>query len=226
MSDDSTMAIINVNSKGSKPASTNVTDSTLKDASISIAIDPVALITTECITVTSAMRKHSRWAHATVSTILGGSAGSSHATAQISRPSTPKDGVDRKNSKGYDEDATLASRWGLRGKKGKSMQDNPLMASFGRLRRELSGCKGRFGRSQGSKCLPFVRYKDVRYSGSTTSIPTSYPGICNIGSHNVTGARFNHKILRVQSHMRRVAALVCSHAVVVGRYNALPIRSK
>ena len=38
---------------------------------ISIAIDPVALITTECITVTSAMRKHTRWAQSSVSAILG-----------------------------------------------------------------------------------------------------------------------------------------------------------
>jgi brefeldin A-resistance guanine nucleotide exchange factor 1 len=42
---------------------------------------------------------------------------------------------------GFD-DGGLANRWGLRGKKGKSMQDNPLMAGFGRLRRELTGCKG------------------------------------------------------------------------------------
>ncbi|KAK7748907.1 GDP/GTP exchange factor for ARF [Cytospora paraplurivora] len=32
-------------------------------------------------------------------------------------------------------------RWGLRGKKGKSMQDNPLISGFGRLRHELTGVR-------------------------------------------------------------------------------------
>lgn len=118
-----------------------------KHNSVSVAVDPVALITTECITVTSAMRKHARWAHSSVSTILGGSSSPSTAGFQGSRPSTPGD--DRGNRTGQksraplmDEDLGLASRWGLRGKKGKSMQDNPLMAGFGRLRRELMSCKG------------------------------------------------------------------------------------
>lgn len=38
------------------------------------------------------------------------------------------------------EDDSLASRWGLRGKKGKSMQDNPLLSAFARLRNDLRGC--------------------------------------------------------------------------------------
>ncbi|KAA8571032.1 hypothetical protein EYC84_000398 [Monilinia fructicola] len=92
---------------------------------VSVAVDPVALITTECITVTSAMRKHARWAHSSVSSILGG-------PRRAPRGSTVPEGND---------DIGLANRWGLRGKKGKSMQDNPLMAGFGRLRRELTGCK-------------------------------------------------------------------------------------
>ncbi len=115
---------------------------------ISVAVDPVALITTECITVTSAMRKHARWAHSSVSAILGGSS-PSNLGRQSSRPATPGD--DSNNLRRHkirpsltdgDEDGGLANRWGLRGKKGKSMQDNPLMAGFGRLRRELAGCKG------------------------------------------------------------------------------------
>ena len=71
---------------------------------------------------------------------------------QSSRPSTPRDdpghrrGQKTRSSSGLGgdgfDDGGLANRWGLRGKKGKSMQDNPLMAGFGRLRRELTGCKG------------------------------------------------------------------------------------
>jgi brefeldin A-resistance guanine nucleotide exchange factor 1 len=119
----------------------------------SVAVDPVALITTECITVTSAMRKHARWAHSSVSAILGGSSTPMNPSMQNSRPSTPRDEIgsrkghkNSRTSSGFadgSDDGGLANRWGLRGKKGKSMQDNPLMAGFGRLRRELTGCKGR-----------------------------------------------------------------------------------
>jgi brefeldin A-resistance guanine nucleotide exchange factor 1 len=119
---------------------------------VSVAVDPVALITTECITVTSAMRKHARWAHSSVSAILGGSSSPMNPSMQSSRPSTPRDDLGQRKGHrtrsssglggdGFD-DGGLANRWGLRGKKGKSMQDNPLMAGFGRLRRELTGCKG------------------------------------------------------------------------------------
>ena len=120
--------------------------------SISVAVDPVALITTECITVTSAMRKHARWAHSSVSAILGGVSSPMNPGLQNSRPSTPRDDLgSRRGNKSSrtssglgdgEDDGGLANRWGLRGKKGKSMQDNPLMAGFGRLRRELTGCKG------------------------------------------------------------------------------------
>jgi brefeldin A-resistance guanine nucleotide exchange factor 1 len=118
---------------------------------VSVAVDPVALIITECITVTSAMRKHARWAHSSVSAILGGSSTPMSPSFQ-SRPSTPRDDTAGKKgtrpgtSNGFvdmADEGGLANRWGLRGKKGKSMQDNPLMAGFGRLRRELTGCKGR-----------------------------------------------------------------------------------
>lgn len=120
---------------------------------VSVAVDPVALITTECITVTSAMRKHARWAHSSVSAILGGGAtAAAKPGLQHSRLSTPhtelrtRKGTRESSSQSTDSvdhgDLGVAGRWGLRGKKGKSMQDNPLMAGFGKLRRELSGCKG------------------------------------------------------------------------------------
>lgn len=118
---------------------------------ISIAIDPVALITTECITVTSAMRKHARWAQSSVSAILGG--GTPVANGRESnafwggkdKASPSSRLAQRAKIAGGglgDADGTLASRWGLRGKKGKSMQDNPLMSAFARLRHDLRGCQG------------------------------------------------------------------------------------
>ena len=115
-----------------------------------IAVDPVALINTECITVTSAMRKHARWAHSSVSAILGGGGSSSYR--QGPWPQSPRGGSNdvRRKINGTaeldrypaDEDDSLTGRWGFRGTKGKSMQDNPLITAFARLRSDLRGCIG------------------------------------------------------------------------------------
>ena len=109
-----------------------------KSASLSVAVGPVALVVTECITVTSAMRKHARWQHSSVSAILGG--GANKPPPYQRRPKEDKGHPDQ--GKKHDGEEALASRWGLRGKKGKSMEDNPLMASFTRLRSDLKDCKG------------------------------------------------------------------------------------
>ncbi|KAI1383607.1 uncharacterized protein F4822DRAFT_421137 [Hypoxylon trugodes] len=108
---------------------------------VTVAVDPVSLVISECISVTSAMRKHARWAGSSVSSILGGNPN----PVQLGPPSP----LLRPGSKGSTtslggdsaQDFGIANRWGLRGKKGKSFQDNPLMAGFGRLRHELSSCK-------------------------------------------------------------------------------------
>lgn len=118
---------------------------------IQVAVDPVALVVTECITVTSAMRKHARWAHSSVSAILGGGATPvSRLETVKQRPGSQaqkdgqKDGAPSIRNRGLsiEDDAPLASRWGLRGKKGQSMQDNPLLSAFARLRSDLKLCKG------------------------------------------------------------------------------------
>lgn len=130
---------------------------------MSVAVNPVALVVTECITVTSAMRKHARWAHSSVAAILGGS--SSRAPAVVRRDRGGQ-GTGMASTGGEQDDAAAAattataaaatataiattptttapaSRWGLRGKKGKSLQDNPLMSAFARLRSDIKGCKG------------------------------------------------------------------------------------
>lgn len=121
---------------------------------VAVAVDPVSLVISECISVTSVMRKHARWAHSSVSSILGGSPNS----VQLG-PSNPllrpRSKASAASSPGVDGalDVGVANRWGLRGQKGKSMADNPLMAGFGRLRQELSGCKGEF---ETTKCVPFI----------------------------------------------------------------------
>ena len=117
-------------------------------APLTIAVDPIALVTTECIIVTSAMRKHARWAQSSVSAILGGSTyRQSLASPTINHnPGSPQPSSSKRTSSAglseTPEDDTVVSRWGLRGRKGKSLQDNPLMAAFARLRADLRDCKG------------------------------------------------------------------------------------
>ncbi|KAJ5492282.1 SEC7-like alpha orthogonal bundle [Penicillium expansum] len=122
-------------------ASLVMLDTTMESASLPIAIDPVALVTTECITVTSSMRKHARWAHSSVSAILGGNGASRVYERDNSAPSSPGPRRTGQSTPRPDEDHALANRWGLRGKKGKSMQDNPLISAFTRLRSDLKDCK-------------------------------------------------------------------------------------
>ncbi|KAI5212196.1 Sec7-domain-containing protein [Aureobasidium subglaciale] len=112
----------------SRASTMTAADYTIASRPVNVAIDPVALIITECITVTSAMRKHARWAQSSVSAILGGGA--------ARRPPSSLGPL----SVGDDADGgQLATRWGLRGKKGKSIQDNPLLSAFARLRSQLKG---------------------------------------------------------------------------------------
>lgn len=137
---------------------------------ISVAIDPVALVVTECITVTSAMRKHARWAHSSISSILGSSVAplrsstgdSSSANHERPRPSSKIDVLE--------DDGALASRWGLRGKKGQSMQDNPLMSAFSRLRADLKHCRSVQTFDTTALLHPFLQ---VIRSSSTTAPITS-----------------------------------------------------
>lgn len=138
-------------------------------SSITVAIDPVALVVTECITVTSAMRKHARWAHSSISSILGAS-NSSRATSTDSH--AEKHERSRASSKIdlIDDDGTLTSRWGLRGKKGQSMQDNPLMSAFAKLRADLKQCKHIQTFETSSLLQPFLQ---VIRSSSTTAPITS-----------------------------------------------------
>lgn len=108
---------------------------------VSVAVDPVSLVISECIAITSAIQKHARSPHSSVAAILGGG------------PSPVQLGPSNSVSLGKARSKTAAAnimgdgtadlvRWGLRGKKGKSMQDNPLLSGFGRLRHELTGVKG------------------------------------------------------------------------------------
>lgn len=144
----------------------------MSTTSLPIAVDPVALVTSECITVTSAMRKHGRWAHSSVSAILGGSSVSRVYDRDTSAPPSSRNGTPGPKSRtpAVDEDHVLANRWGLRGKKGKSMQDNPLISAFTRLRSDLKGCEDIMSFDTPSLLHPFLQ---VIRSSSTSAAITS-----------------------------------------------------
>ena len=116
---------------------------------VSVAVDSVSLVISECIAITSAIQKHARSPHSSVSAILGGSPN----LIQLVPPSGSALRRDQKTLAGspaVDGASDLAaSRWGLRGKKGKSILDNPLISGFGRLRHELTGVKGSYTDSNG-----------------------------------------------------------------------------
>ncbi|RKF61140.1 Uncharacterized protein OnM2_044001 [Erysiphe neolycopersici] len=141
--------------------------------SVSIAVDPVVLITTECIIITSAMRKHARWAHSSVSAILGGGI---RPLSPSSRQMTVQENLgnlksNNRSSSSHSRDNIengLTTRLGLRGKKGRSIQDNPLMAGFGRLRRELTGCKDIHTFDVTSLLNPFLQV--IQASATSASI--------------------------------------------------------
>lgn len=148
---------------------------------IGIRIEPVALVTQECITLTSAMRKHARWAQSSVSAILGGGASSNSlqvpgqpAARSSSRAGTPR--IDPVGSKrgsiasGSDDESTLASRWGLRTKKVKPVVDNPLLSAFAKLRRDLASCRDISKFDAPALLHPFLQ---VIRSSSTSATITS-----------------------------------------------------
>jgi brefeldin A-resistance guanine nucleotide exchange factor 1 len=110
---------------------------------VSVAVDPVSLVISECIAITSAIQKHARSPHSSVSAILGGTPN----LVQLVPPSPGARRGSRKSASDAQTDGAgdlATNRWGLRGKKGKSMQDNPLISGFGRLRQELAGVKGTY----------------------------------------------------------------------------------
>ena len=113
---------------------------------VSVAVDPISLVISECISITSAIQKHARSPHSSVSAILGGSPNPLNLGLTIpppkSRIKSAASGVESADVSS-DNNGT-SNRWGLRGQKGRSMQDNPLIAAFGKLRHELAGVKGLF----------------------------------------------------------------------------------
>jgi brefeldin A-resistance guanine nucleotide exchange factor 1 len=194
---------------------TNLTD----QATTSITINPVALITTECIAITSAMRKHSRWAQSSVSAILGGGGRrlqngdssrplpNSRVGSQSTGPSIARSGSVTVNGGGT---PTLANRWGLRGQKGKSMQDNPLLSAFGQLRSDLAACKDINTFDSPSLLHPFLQV--IR--SSSASAPITSLAISSITRF------FSYNLITINSPRISVAMQLLSAAITNCRFEA------
>lgn len=187
---------------------------------IGIRIEPVALVTQECITITSAMRKDARWAQSSVAAILGGGSSSSTTSLEVtdqslarrgsSKVSTPR--IDPVGAKkiGPEDEASLASRWGLRGRRGKSIQDNPLLAAFAKLRRDLAGCKNLANFDTPALLHPFLQ---VIRSSSTNANITSLAVI------SITKF-LNYNLITVQSPRIGPAMHLLSAAITHCRFEA------
>lgn len=190
------------------------------DFAVAIAIDPVALVTQECITITSAMRKHARWAQSSVSAILGGGSGRLQELEYHKPMAKKPEGSGRANvpsirdpsrvASGGDDDDSLANRWGLRGKKGKSMQDNPLLSAFSRLRRDLASCEDIYDIDTPALLHPFLQ---VIRSSSTSGAITSLAVI------SITKF-FSYNILSLQSPRIDLAMHLLSGAITHCRFEA------
>ncbi|KAL4872680.1 hypothetical protein BDV12DRAFT_161990 [Aspergillus spectabilis] len=186
----------------------------MSSPSLPIAVDPVALVTTECITVTSAMRKHARWAHSSVAAILGGGTVSRVYDRDTSAPSSPRNGSTptrpRSRLSSAEDDHALANRWGLRGKKGKSIQDNPLISAFTRLRSDLKDCKDIKTFDAPALLHPFLQ---VVRSSSTSAAITSL-------SLLALTKFFSYKIIDRNSPRISMAMQLLSAAITHCRFEA------
>ncbi|RDA90418.1 hypothetical protein CP533_6962 [Ophiocordyceps camponoti-saundersi (nom. inval.)] len=125
---------------------------------VSIAVDPISLVISECISITSAIQKHARSPHSSVSAILGGSPNPiqlvTGSAVPRSRSGSPAP-LTRVEDCGTDVSAAN-NRWGLRGQRGKSMQDNPMVTGFGKLRHAIATVKDIHSLDAPSLLAPFL----------------------------------------------------------------------
>nr|XP_036583330.1 Sec7 domain-containing protein [Colletotrichum truncatum]KAF6792306.1 Sec7 domain-containing protein [Colletotrichum truncatum] len=138
---------------------------------VSVAVDPVSLVMSECISITSAIQKHARSPHSSVSAILGGSPNPIHLGTQSPSPRGPKAPGTALNVE-ESQDVASSNRWGLRGKKGRSIQDNPLMAGFGKLRHELASVKEIHSFDALSLLNPFLQIIQTKGTAAPITILT------------------------------------------------------
>ncbi|KAK7204380.1 hypothetical protein BZA70DRAFT_249243 [Myxozyma melibiosi] len=154
--------------------------------SCTISINPISLVINECITITSAMRKNARWAQSGVAAILG--------TA----------GEDAQ------EDLGLIARLGLRTKRTRTTQDNPLMAGFTKLRSDLVECRDISTFDTAALFHPFLQViRSSSITGSITSLAL-----------NAITKFFTYRIISLSSPRLPLAMQLLSSAITHCRFEA------
>jgi brefeldin A-resistance guanine nucleotide exchange factor 1 len=110
---------------------------------VTITVDPISLIISECIAVTSALQKHSRLSTASVAAILGGERSSSSIVLRSSSGATIDVGWGPAETTAahLPQDGLRASRWVRQDQKGKDKYDDLLWIAFGNLRQAISTVK-------------------------------------------------------------------------------------
>ncbi|KAL6881533.1 hypothetical protein J3F83DRAFT_722627 [Trichoderma novae-zelandiae] len=105
---------------------------------VSVAVEPVSLVESECIAITSAIQKHARSSHFSVSAILGGNPN----TIQFGSPKRHSTSRERGVGGPFrddDHDAAASSRWSFQGQRANGLQDSPMITGFSKLRHEITG---------------------------------------------------------------------------------------
>ncbi|KFA77076.1 hypothetical protein S40288_07970 [Stachybotrys chartarum IBT 40288] len=136
---------------------------------VSVAVDPVSLVISECISITSAIQKHARSPHSSVSAILGGNPN----PILLGPPNLAPRSHSKSPSEGTGADGTedaVTTRWGLRGQKGKSMQDNPLITGFSKLRYDIAGVKDIHSFDALSLLTPFLHMIQTKGTAAPITI--------------------------------------------------------
>lgn len=203
-----------------------------RNSPVSIAVDPISLVISECISITSAIQKHARSPHSSVSAILGGSPNplqlASPRSAHRGRTKSPLAVTGGNDSV---SDALAASnRWGLRGQKGRSMQDNPMVAGFGKLRHEVAAVKGAYTLTRCTlSYFGFItqlrnRHPILRWPFALGSLPACYPGQGYCSAHNHSCAGGAEKVSRLWLRLLRLAPVCASNAVAFSSRDALSVR--
>lgn len=191
---------------------------------VSVAVDPVSLVISECISITSAIQKHARSPHSSVSAILGGNPN----PILLGPPNLAPRSHSKSPSEGTGADGTedvVTTRWGLRGQKGKSMQDNPLITGFSKLRYDIAGVKGP------NKVLPLyqriadalVRHSFLRRPFAPYTISPHDTDQGNRRTDNYSGLGSSPKVSRIWLYQPRVTEVRLGYAVSFGCCDTLPV---
>jgi hypothetical protein len=190
---------------------------------VSVAVDPVSLVISECIAITSAIQKHARSPHFSVSAVLGGNPN----TIQFGSPKPRERGVGGGPFRDGDRDEAASSRWSFQGQRAKGLQDSPMITGFSNLRHEITGVQSVYLVQLVTYCrLMLRRYSFIRCPDAACAVPLCDPGEGDRSTNYDIGSGRIKKVLGIWIYLSRIPALCVGYAVTLGGCYALSIRYK